>query len=231
MDLMDPGRSGFTWCTQEVGYLDPRTDCQEDLPHIINAKSDSKGQDCTLIFQNVNAFISHIRGMLVFKDEITIRTNIHLCLRGTALEWYIAELTDHDRENLRAHEVESPHGWLQKLFRRFSLSPKVCRMRLTSGSGVSSNACEAAHQIIRHAQTLGIHNTDDQLSLVWKYFQLDRDLEQLYRLLTKPPGGATIEEFMRLLEMAEQENKIMNEWSMDTLDQYVIEEELKQGQL
>ncbi|KAJ5727372.1 hypothetical protein N7493_005192 [Penicillium malachiteum] len=225
MEFIDPGRSAFTWSTQEVGYFDPKTDPKEDLPHI-----DSKRHDFNLIFQNVNAFISHIRGILVFKDEITIRTNIHLCLRGTALEWYIAELTDQDRENLRLNEVESPNGWLQKLDRRFSLSSNLCRMRLTTGSGVSSNACEAAHQLIRYAQILGIHNTHDQLSLILKYFNLDRNFENLHRLLTKPSCGTSIEEFMRILYVTEQENKVMNEWSMNGFDSYFIEEEPKKQQ-
>ncbi|KAJ5634390.1 hypothetical protein N7528_002232 [Penicillium herquei] len=222
MDLMDPGRSEFTWSTQEVGYFDPQTDPKLDSPHI-----DSKGHGCTLIFQNVNAFISHIRGILVFKEEITIRTNIHLCLRGPALQWYIAELTDQDRENLRPNEVESPNGWLQRLYRRFSLSSNLCRMRLTTGCGVSYDACEAAHQLIRYAQILGIHNTDDQISLILKYFNLDNDLDNLRSLLTKASCGTSIEEFMRILYVKDQENKVTGEWTMDDFDCYVIEEEPK----
>ncbi|KAJ5720937.1 uncharacterized protein N7483_008871 [Penicillium malachiteum] len=122
-------------------------------------------------------------------------------------------------------------GSKKKLSQRFSLSPKLCRVRLTTGAGVSLNACEAAHQILRYAQTLGIHNKDDQLSLVLKHFQLNRDLEGLYHLLAKPSCGTSIKEFMRMLDVAEQENKFIHEWGheISVFDQYVIEEELKKG--
>ncbi|KAJ5708226.1 hypothetical protein N7488_008027 [Penicillium malachiteum] len=155
--VTDDARALSPWDTVEVGYFYPDTDT---LNHIIIE------EDHTMIFQNAEAFVSHLRGVAVFKTEAVVRANIHSCLRQIALEWYIMELTDAERESLCTLPLEE--GWFKQILLRFSLSPRIARFRYETANFHNRNPFRMAYNLIRDARAAGIHDSDEHLCQIWR---------------------------------------------------------------
>ncbi len=97
---------------------------QKILPSTSNAgtpKTFLEIASSVLFFSNAFAFVNHIRALSAFKNENTIRLNISSCLRGEALEWFISELSQCEREKLRSSSLEE--GWIESLINRFKTRP------------------------------------------------------------------------------------------------------------
>ena len=71
-------------------------------------KSYGKGEVVTVgkdvYYRLVILFIERIKDLASVKGAILVRSNINTCLRGTALTWYTAELSNLERVGLRADE-------------------------------------------------------------------------------------------------------------------------------
>ena len=71
-------------------------------------KSYGKGKVITVgkdvYYRSVILFIERIKDLVSVKGTILVRSNINTCLRGAALTWYTAELSNLERVGLRANE-------------------------------------------------------------------------------------------------------------------------------
>ncbi|KAJ5734348.1 hypothetical protein N7493_003134 [Penicillium malachiteum] len=159
MDPMvtDDARALSPWNTAEVGYFYPDTD---SFNHIVTEENH------IMIFHNAEAFVSHLRGIAVFKTEAVVRANVHSCLRQVALEWYITELTDTEREYLRSLPLEQ--GWFKQILSRFNLSSKIARFRYETANFHNRNPFRMAYNLVRDAQAAGIYDSDEHLCQIWR---------------------------------------------------------------
>lgn len=188
-----------SWDTKEVGYFKP---CPSHK-HV----QDIKG---ILYFSHVIAFLNHIRALSVFKDEDTIRLNLHTCLRGTALEWFISELSHEHRESPRDLPLEE--GWFKKLEDRFkpgvseSLEKLDYMRSLEMEHGISLVTWQMehgispvfwAHNALRYLQASGsCSDVSEQLYEIWEF--LDENYEEWK--IPEPTSNTSIPDFMRSLD-------------------------------
>lgn len=143
--LQDDSNSKTLWDTQDVGYFDGET---KRFCHIEEA-------GFVLHFHHVVAFVNRLRALSVFRTEDTIRYNIHSCLRGKALEWFISELSQQDRECLRTLPLEE--GWFKALETRFrpcTLASEMLEVGWDGEDWISAQCSEVllAHSMLRHLQ-------------------------------------------------------------------------------
>ena len=54
-----------------------------------------------LYYRSVILFIDRIADLATVKPAVLMKTNINICLRGVALLWYILELNNAKRSDLR----------------------------------------------------------------------------------------------------------------------------------
>lgn len=143
--LQDDSPSATSWNTAEVGYFDGETKRFRHIEH----------ERPILLFHHVVAFVNHLRALSVFRTEDTLRCNIHSCLRGKALEWFISELTQHDRESLRTLSLEE--GWFRALEARFKPCTLANEMLEDSWDAedwinARSEKVLLAHDMLRHLE-------------------------------------------------------------------------------
>lgn len=187
-----------SWDTKEVGYFKPSPGENEHVQEIKDI----------LYFNHVIAFINHMRALSVFKDEDTIRLNLHACLRGTALEWFISELSHEHRESLRDLPLEE--GWFKKLEDRFKPEGSESLknfddMRSIDNGGLpvvremSRNISPViwAHNALRYLQASGsCSDVSEQVHEIWEF--LDENYEEWK--IPEPNSNTSILDFMRSLD-------------------------------
>ncbi|KAJ5379487.1 hypothetical protein N7509_012606 [Penicillium cosmopolitanum] len=178
------------WVTSEVGYFlpDPTRDEQ------VRMKED------TIYFSNAHAFVGHIRALSAFKNENTIRLNIHSCLRGEALEWFISELSHYEREKLRSFSLEE--GWIETLTRRFKNPPshalKTLKRSKYNWADVRSQRSLVmwAHNMLRLAQESNEYPVVwHQIHAVWDQIEIP-----IRGNVSEPSSGTTVASFMEELD-------------------------------
>lgn len=193
--LQDDSHSATSWKTMEVGYFDGEISV---LRHIEN-------NDNILHFHHVVAFVNHLRALSVFKTEDALRYNIHACLRGTALEWFISELSQQDREALRTLPLEE--GWFKALEVRFkpcALANVIIELGFTSDDWEKNRRPDAirAHCVLRDLQVARAEAHPVQwLRELWQ--MIPRGLEQY---LPEPTHNTSILEFMSNLDRVGNED-------------------------
>lgn len=151
------------WSTPEVGYFMPGeyvAGFDKPLAHM------ETGRDLIPRFYNVHAFVGHLRGILVFKQEAVVRANIHSCLRDDALDWYNTELTHSERVELRDLPVEQ--GWFKRLIQRFKIPYEIALFRVETAELYRKEVLisRSARNMVRHLQAVGIDSLEEQLSFV-----------------------------------------------------------------
>lgn len=51
-------------------------------------------------YRNVVLFVQHLQSLVTFKGAAFVKVNVATSFQGTALAWYISELSDFDRDTL-----------------------------------------------------------------------------------------------------------------------------------
>lgn len=188
--LSDDPHSITSWQTIEVGYFDGE-------PKLFNH---IENENNVLYFHHVVAFVNHLRALSVFRTEDTLRYNIHACLRGKALEWFISELSQQERESLRTLPLEE--GWFRALEQRFkpcALAEEMLDVGFKDDTlvGGSCSSVLLAHCLLRHIQVAlaGAHPVQ-WLQELWKKTPL-----LLQRKMPKPTPITTVLDFMSHLDL------------------------------
>ena len=81
----------------DLGYFDPLLDKVYREGDIVTAGKD-------LYYRDVILYCERIKDLTTIKGTAVIRTNLNTCLRGSALIWYISELSDILKSGLRSNE-------------------------------------------------------------------------------------------------------------------------------
>ena len=171
------------WKPEELGFFDPQ------LPQSFG-KGEIVYQGKDLYYRSVILFIERIRDLADVKGAELIRTNLNTCLRGAALGWYNAELTDLERKALR-RDPDGVNDWCAALKKRFKESTSVALKNLLDTKYTVKDAKDGAEPsiyvqtLIRHAKAANLESTENQLSYV--YNNLDPEL----RLNIDPPTPTT----------------------------------------
>ena len=189
------GNQGPRWNASDVGFFDP----------FYEGKSAASGEPIVhsgkdTYFRDVHIFIDRIKDMALIKGSDVIRNNLSTCLRGTALNWYHAELSDEGKRILKyGNDVEE---WSAALLKRFKENPSTAMAVITKERYSLDDARrhreprEYAQVILRAAKSAMMTSVYNQLFLI--YNGLDVEFQQH---LTPPTPETTIDSFLGQLDM------------------------------
>jgi hypothetical protein len=179
----------------EIGYFTP----DQTLTRHVHRENG------ILYFRDVYAFVNYLRVIVETIQEGAIRTHLHLCLRDKALEWWVAELSSQDRQELRTKPLED--GWFHVLQARFKPIEEVADEQLYEmkygwdAVRAEYPAVVWAHTMLRHHQAMRPARIFVELTSIWNAIEpeLQRDLE-------KPMESTRLAEFMANID------KCYNKW-------------------
>ncbi|KAL4982568.1 hypothetical protein BDW68DRAFT_182429 [Aspergillus falconensis] len=158
-----------------------------------------KQQNNAIYYKDVNIFCDRIRGIIDYKCEEIVKSNIQACLQGAALSWFTSQLTDLEKVALRTATLEV--GWLSSLSKRFKPNPQQALQKLNALSYGYKDVQEGktpqsfAEEVICLCQATEITSSYNQMSQIWTHLEAP-----LQRDVPLPKPTTSLAEFLQDLE-------------------------------
>jgi hypothetical protein len=188
------------WRIEEFGLFQPDLQVDERNPpgDVITVGKDS-------VYRNVDAFCERIKDAIATKGAVTVRDNLHLCLRGAASRWWTFEVSDIDKEAVRADNTQNLQQWNARLTARFR--PRMAQaVRENSELSFKISDIRAGKRVLAYfqskilkARAAGFESVQGQLIQV--YSGLDVALR---RDLFEPTPETSLSQFRDLLMEKEE---------------------------
>ena len=191
---------GSRWNAADLGFFDPLYDGKSVST---GAGIEHAGKDT--YFRDVHLFIERAKQLAVVKDAREVRNNLWMSLRGTALEWWTAELSDTERRITTYGNGDDVNEWTKLLAERFKEPSNVALGTMLQEKFTLRDAAnkreprEFAQKIIRSAKDANFSDVKNQLDLI--YNAIDPEL-RLH--IHRPTDQATVNSF--LAEMDERKH-------------------------
>ena len=188
------------WNPAELGFFDPMYDGKSVST---GAGIEHAGKDT--YFRDVHLFIERAKQFAITKDASQVRSNLWMSLRGTALEWWTAELSDTERRITTYGNGNDIDEWVKLLSERFKEPSNVALEAMVLEKFTLRDAAnrreprEYAQKIIRSAKDASFNGTKNQLDMV--YNGIDPEL-RLH--IHRPTEQSTVNSF--LAEMDERKH-------------------------
>lgn len=106
------------WNAAELGFFNPNYNNQSE-----NTASNKEHLTHGIYFNDVHTFIKRAKDMMRTKGEQMVRCNLSSCFRGSALEWYLADLSPYIKSLVQYGT--GIDEWENQLLNRFKLSPHI----------------------------------------------------------------------------------------------------------
>ena len=173
--IAGPAKERFN--PDDVGFFDPFYDSKsaDTGPAIEHAGKST-------YFRDIHVFIDRVKDVARAKGEEIIRSNLQICLRGSALGWFTTELTENDKR-LLTYNIEE---WYRVLLSRWK-APKTQGMSILLREKYSLQDAsrrreprEFAQTILRAGQTAELGTIKDHMLLIWNGldFEFQRDIPE-----------------------------------------------------
>lgn len=186
------------WNPGDLGFFDPNYDNKS-----VSTGSPIEHTGKETYFRDVHLFVERARDLVVIKGNM-VRENLWMSLRGTALEWWTAELSPAEKRITRFGEgVEE---WSTLLTGRFKEPATVAidavlRERYTIRDASSRRESrEYAQKILRSVKDAGMTLVKNQLDIVYNGIDLE-----LRRDIKKSEDAITINSFLMTLDDCKHE--------------------------
>ena len=182
------------WNPGDLGFFDPNYDSKS-----ISTGSSIEHAGKETYFRDVHLFIERAKDLAVVKNPTVIRENLWMSLRGTALEWWTAELSATEKRITKLGE--NLDEWAALLVGRFKEPADVAidavlRERYTMRDATSRREPrEFAQKILRSAKDAGMILVKNQLDIIYNGIDLE-----LRRDLKKPEEATTVNTFLSNLD-------------------------------
>ena len=182
------------WNSADLGYFDPHLEKSYGEGEIVTVGKD-------LYYRSVILFVERVRDLATVKGDALVRTNLNTSLRGAALRWYTAELSNLERTGLR-NDPRGVEEWCSALLRRFKELPGVALSHLTSEKYTMADArakrepADYVQAIMRHAKAADIDSLLNQLT-----FAHQGIAAELRVFIDPPSSSTTVASFIQSLEM------------------------------
>lgn len=188
------GNGDNRWNAADLGFFDPHLDKSYGEGEVVTVGKDT-------YYRSPILFVERIRDLSTVKGAAIVRSNLNTALRGSALAWYTAELSNLERVGLRADE-NGVEEWCSAITRRFKESTGVALHNLTSEKYSLHDArtrrepAAYVQAILRHAKSANIDNVENQLTFVYQGIAAE------LRAFVDPPSATTsIASFIQVLEL------------------------------
>lgn len=191
------GNSTARWNPGDVGFFDPLHDGKS----VASGASSMEHTGKDTFFRDVHLFLEHARDVAGVKGDDLVRTNLWTCLKGTALSWWLGELSENDKR--LAKLGTKLDEWERMLITRFKQPTNVAidqalRERYTLRDASNHREPrEYAQKILRSAKDANLTTVGNHLDII--YNGLDSELR---RDIRRPKADTTLEEFLGTLDDA-----------------------------
>ena len=187
------------WNPGELGFFDPNYDGKS-----VSTGSAIEHAGKETYFRDVHLFIDRAKDIAAIKEAKTVRENLWMSLRGTALEWWTAEMSPAEKRlTILGDSVDE---WSTLLIARFKEPSNVAidavlRERYSLRDANSKREPrEYAQKILRSAKDAGMSIVKTQLDIVYNGIDLE-----LRRDIKKPGADATVNSFLKELDECKHE--------------------------
>ena len=193
-----PTGSSHRWNASEVGFFDPMYDGKsvrtgEAMEHA--------GKDT--YFRDVHLFIERAKDISMIQKNQHVRDNLFTCLRGSALQWYISEISTKAKQLIR-YDEDIDH-WTTQLLRRFKESidvfiDTILKKRYTMNDARRHREPrEYVVKILRAVKFAELESMTNQMTII--YNELDVEFR---RDMTKSSNVLFIDSFLREMNDAKE---------------------------
>lgn len=183
----------------DVGFFDPFYDGKSSD---IASGMEHAGKDT--YFRDVTMFIDRLKDVARVKGTELLRTNLQICLRGEALEWYTCQLTEDEKRLLTYGDEVSE--WSRLLLKRFGPTKQsgmaiIVRERYSLNDAVRHREPrEYAMMIIRAAKVAQLGDTHNQLDVIWNGLDVEFQSD-----INPPTDKTTLNDFLASMDLRKQQ--------------------------
>ena len=188
-----PPQEPREWRAEDIGYFDP--DYEDSNSNYSNAMV-STGKHT--FYKDVYTFVDRLRDMAKLRGPDKVRTVLPECLRGTALVWHSAELSEMEKDLLRDASLDN---WFGAMIRRFKERTPLALQHLQTerytmtDARTGKNPRVYAQEIFRHAKAAEMSSVYNQLSIAWNNLDVE-----FRRDIPEPTAGTSIRVFLDSLD-------------------------------
>jgi len=150
-------------------------------------------------FRDVIIFIDRIKDVARIRGAEFVRSNLQLCLRGEALEWYTSQLTDGEKRLLTyGQELDE---WTSFLMERFGPPKNIGMAQLLKEKYTINDATrhreprEYAMTIVRAAKVAKLDTVHNQLDIIWNGLDVEFQSD-----IEPPDVNATLNQFLSAMD-------------------------------
>ena len=133
--------------------------------------------DKNLYYRNVHFFCERIHDLTIIKNKKLIKANLNTCLRDTVFIWYIAELNDLKRFDIR--NLSLNENWINELKKRFKsnhfaiINSLIVEQYTIVDVRSEREPFDYVQQIVSHVKNVNFQNIQQQFTWTWKKFNVD----------------------------------------------------------
>lgn len=182
------------WNAAELGFFDPNYNNQSE-----NTASDREYLMHGTYFRDVHTFIQRAKDMMSTKGEQMVRDNLSSCLRGSALEWYTADLSPDIKSLIRYGT--GIDKWEKQLLKRFKLAPHIAMIMIFNERYTIEDARrhreprDFAGNIMRAAKDAELTSPISILSII--YNGMDAEFQQH---LPVPTSTTSTDSYLQIMD-------------------------------
>ena len=184
------------WNAGDVGFYDPNYEGKS-----VGSASPIEHTGKETYFRDVHLFIERAKELAAVKGGEMVRNNLWTCLRGTALEWWTAEVSDAEKRLSKYGNGDNIDEWNNLLVARFKQPSHVAidavlRERYTMhDASIRREPREYAQKILRSAKDAGMTSVKNQLDIVFNGIDLE-----LRRDIKPPEEGCAINPYLTTMD-------------------------------
>ena len=160
------GNGENRWNTADLGYFDPHLNKSYGKGEIVTVGKD-------VYYWTAVLFVEQIHDLATIKGAALVQSNLNTALRGSALAWYTAELSNLERVGLHANK-NGVEEWCSAILKRFKKSTGVALRNLTTKKYSLHNArtrrepAAYVQAILCHGKASSIDNVENQLTFAYQ---------------------------------------------------------------
>lgn len=187
------GGSDNKWNASEVGFFDPRYDGKSV---VTGSPIEHTGKDT--YFRDVHVFVERIKDMVVIKGDKMMRDNLYTCLRGAALEWYTAILTDEQKRLVKLGD--GVDEWVHALTKKWKESPTAA-VAIVSKERYTMDDARRKREPFEYVQIIVRAAKSAEMSTYTQIYFIYNGMEPEFRRdLTKPTMDTTMDAFVQQMD-------------------------------
>ena len=151
----------------DVGYFHP------DFPDV-HGRGPVFTDNGDLVHRDIHRWVEILKGLANIHGTEAVAEAIQPCLRGSAATWWIIELTDEERKELRKANLQR---WSSVLIDRFTLLPSIPVSKLVTSEFSWRDLYQPPRiwirQMVLNMTAAGIDSTFIQLFIIWNSMHPD----------------------------------------------------------